>query len=231
MSTAIATNNALPSGDLLAAMNPKAATAADTAAAAQDRFMLLLVTQMKNQDPLNPMDNAQVTSQMAQLSTVTGVNKLNDTMKSLMQSVQGGQAMQAASLIGRSVLVPGSSLSLSEGKSAFGAELTQPVDSLQLTISDGAGNPVRVMNLGPQEPGTLTLGWDGSNSSGGTAPDGRYQLQLSGISAGQKVTVQPLSFAQVSSVSTGMGGVSLNLNASASGGRTAVSMADVRQIH
>ena len=73
MSTAN-TVNALPSGDLLAAMNPKSKTAASTTAEAQDRFMTLLVTQMKNQDPLNPLDNAQVTSQMAQLSTVTGVS-------------------------------------------------------------------------------------------------------------------------------------------------------------
>lgn len=229
MSTAN-TVNALPSGDLLAAMNPKSKTAASTTAEAQDRFMTLLVTQMKNQDPLNPLDNAQVTSQMAQLSTVTGVNKLNDTMQSLMQSVQGGQAMQAATMIGRSVLVPGSSLALSGGKAAFGAELTQPVDSLQLTISDTAGNPVRVMNLGAQEPGTLALKWDGSTGSGGTAPDGSYRFSLSGLRGGQKVAVQALNVAQVMSVSTAAAnagsGVSLNL----SGGRSAVSFADVRQI-
>ena len=69
----------------------------DSTQEAQDRFMTLLVTQMKNQDPLNPMDNAQVTSQMAQLSTVSGINKLNSTVESLMTSLQMGQSYQAVS--------------------------------------------------------------------------------------------------------------------------------------
>ena len=78
---------------------------------AQDRFMTLLVTQMKNQDPLNPMDNAQVTSQMAQLSTVTGIDKLNNTLESLIGSVQTGQSYQASSMIGHNVLVAGNQVS------------------------------------------------------------------------------------------------------------------------
>ncbi len=220
--------NALPSKDLLAAMNPAAGKAASETSAAQDRFMLLRVTQMKNQDPLNRLDNAQVTGQLAQLSTVNGVNKLNDTMQAMMQSVQGGQAMQAAALIGRQVLVPGSSLSLASGRASFGAELSEPVDALQLTISDAAGNPVRTMALGPQSTGTLSLHWDGSTGSGGHAADGRYQFQLSGLRGGKAVNVQPLSMAQVASVSTppGTGGVSLQL----SNGQSGVRLADVRQI-
>jgi len=74
-------------------MAPKKPTV-QSVADVQDRFMTLLVTQMKNQDPLNPMDNAQVTSQMAQLATVTGIDKLNDTMAALISSVQVGQSYQ-----------------------------------------------------------------------------------------------------------------------------------------
>ena len=99
------------SADLLAAMNPaSSATSTDSTAATQDRFMKLLVTQMKNQDPLNPLDNAQVTSQLAQLSTVTGIDKVNATLQSLMGSMQPSQSLQAAGMIGHSVLAPGAGL-------------------------------------------------------------------------------------------------------------------------
>src|SRR4051812_35941700 len=103
--------------DLMATMNAKPATTGDSGADSvqgqTDKFMTLLVTQLKNQDPLNPMDNAQLTSQLAQLQTVTGVNKLNETLNTLKASYQSSEAMQATSLIGHGVLVEGSKVSLS----------------------------------------------------------------------------------------------------------------------
>jgi len=111
------------SSSLLASMNPAAAATQSTAAAAQDTFMKLLVTQMKNQDPLNPLDNAQVTSQLAQLSTVTGIEKMNTTLQSLMGSYQSSQTLQAAGMIGHGVLVAGSSLNLTNGQAPFGIDL------------------------------------------------------------------------------------------------------------
>src|SRR3954466_13569648 len=105
-------NNVMPPS-VLAAMNPSAAaTDKSVATAAQDRFMKLLVTQLKNQDPLNPLDNAQVTSQLAQLSTVTGVNKLNTTLESLKASYQSSKALQATNLINHGVLAAGKDLTL-----------------------------------------------------------------------------------------------------------------------
>lgn len=102
-----------PSQALLDSVNGTSSSAKSSVDTAQDRFMTLLITQMKNQDPLNPMDNAQVTSQMAQLSTVTGINKLNSTVESLMSSMQSGQSYQAANMIGHNVLVPGTSVTTS----------------------------------------------------------------------------------------------------------------------
>lgn len=220
-----------PTGELLAAMNPRASGSASAtdSAAAQDRFMTLLVTQMKNQDPLNPLDNAQVTSQLAQLSTVTGIDKLNGTMQAMMASTQASQSLQAASMIGHGVLVPGTNLSLAGGKAVFGAELPSPADAVQVTISDGAGNPVRVLELGARPAGTLALAWDGKTQSGGSAPDGSYQVQVSATRGGQKLSAAALGFGEVISVSTGGSGssaVRLNL----SGGAGAVSINDVRQI-
>ncbi len=213
------------SNELLAAMNPKASATSD-ADAAQDRFMTLLVTQMKNQDPLNPLDNAQVTSQLAQLSTVTGIDKLNNTMQAMMASTQAAQSLQAASMIGHGVLVPGSSLTLSGGKAVFGAELSGPADAVQVTIADGAGNPVRVLDLGARPEGAVALAWDGKTASGATAPDGNYQIQVSAMRGGQKVGANALGFGEVISVSTGSGGARLNLTGTAN----PVSMNDVRQI-
>src|SRR5471030_266353 len=87
-------------------------SATDSVQADTDKFMTLLVTQLKNQDPMNPLDNAQITSQLAQLSTVTGVNKLNTTLESLKSSYQSSEAMQASSMIGHSVLVAGNYVDL-----------------------------------------------------------------------------------------------------------------------
>ncbi len=216
--------------DLLATMNPKAATAAGTAADAQNRFMTLLVTQMKNQDPLNPLDNAQVTSQLAQLSTVTGIDKLNETMKTMMQSAQASQSLQAAAMIGHGVLVPDGGLSLAGGKSVYGIELAGPADAVQVTISDSAGNPVRSIELGAQPQGALALAWDGRLASGAVAADGRYQLSVSAVRGGAAVSAQPLAFGEVLSVSTGSGGPRLNLGVGLGQGQGQVALSDVRQI-
>lgn len=214
------------SNDLLASMNPAAKAASGNVADAQNRFMTLLVTQMKNQDPLNPLDNAQVTSQLAQLSTVTGIDKLNQTMQAMVDSMSGAQSLQAANMIGHGVLVPGSGLALVGGKAVYGIELSGPTDKVQVTISDGAGNPVRTIDLGAKQAGTLALAWDGATQSGGAAPDGRYQVTVSALRGGQPVTAQPLAFGDVLSVSTGSGGAKLNLG----GGLSPASLADVRQI-
>ncbi len=218
-------SNTMPA-DVLAAMNPKAASASSAAADAQSRFMTLLVTQMKNQDPLNPLDNAEVTSQLAQLSTVTGIDKLNETMKSMMESSANAQALQAANMIGHGVLVSGSALTLSGSKSIYGVELSGPADSVQVTINDGAGNPVRTISLGPQQPGTLALAWDGSLASGGVAPDGNYQVTVNAVRGGASVSANALSFGEVVSVSTNASGARLNL----AGGKAPVALGDIRQI-
>ncbi len=229
----VATMQNVASNELLATMNTRSAGSASAtdANAAQDRFMTLLVTQMKNQDPLNPLANAQVTSQLAQLSTVTGIDKLNNTMQAMMAATQASQSLQAASMIGHGVLVPGTTLALNGGKAVFGAELAGPADAVQVTIADGAGNPVRVLDLGARPAGAIALAWDGKTASGAVAPDGSYQVQVSALRGGHAVTATALGFGEVISVSTGGGSASksapqLNL----SGPAGSVSMNDVRQI-
>jgi flagellar basal-body rod modification protein FlgD len=219
-------NNNVATDSLLATINPaKAATAADGTAAAQDRFMTLLVTQMKNQDPLNPLDNAQVTSQLAQLSTVTGIDKLNTTLEALKGSFQSNQSLQATGMIGHGVFTPGSSTTLTDGKALFGVDITSPADNVKVTIRDAAGKAVHIMDLGAKDTGTVSLQWDGATDGGAAAANGKYTVEVAATRAGEKTTASTLSFGEVSSVSTNAQGVKLNVS-----GVGAVDLADIRQI-
>ncbi|HRQ09334.1 MAG TPA: flagellar hook capping FlgD N-terminal domain-containing protein, partial [Nitrosomonas europaea] len=94
----------------------------------QDRFLKLLVTQMQNQDPLKPMDNAEVTSQMAQISTVSGIDKLNTTLEKLVADSDARRSFEAATMIGRGVLVPGTDMQLENQAAIGGFELAESVD-------------------------------------------------------------------------------------------------------
>lgn len=210
---------------LLDSVNGKKNTAKGSVDDAQDRFMTLLVTQMKNQDPLNPMDNAQVTSQMAQLSTVTGIDKLNNTLESLIGSVQTGQSYQASSMIGHNVLVSGNEVRTNGAGGYFGVDLPIGADKLTVTIKDSAGSTVRTMALGAQEAGTLPLSWDGFADDGSVAKAGSYKFDVTATTSGQSVAADGLSYAQVMSISNNASGIKLNLSNLAS-----VSTSDVKEI-
>ena len=189
----------------------KSASDASSVSATQDRFMTLLMTQMKNQDPLNPMDNAQITSQMAQLSTVGGIDKLNSTLKALSDSMAVGQSVSATSMIGHGVLVPGSSMNLAKGQSIGGVELTQPADSLNVTIQDAAGNIMRTLQLGAQKGGVVPFAWDGQTDAGTTAADGSYKFTVEAVLANTKMDANPLAFGMVNAVTPGAQGATLDV--------------------
>jgi flagellar basal-body rod modification protein FlgD len=236
--TTVTTNSATSINDLMSTMNAKPATSAsgdESVQASTDKFMTLLVTQLKNQDPLNPMDNAQLTSQLAQLQTVTGVNKLNTTLESLKSSYQSSEAMQATNLIGHGVLVDGSNVTLSGSKAIMGVELGSDVDSLKVVISDKNGKEVQTMDLGAQKAGVIPLAWDGVpdatnlDSSGKpvTLADGSYSFQVVATKGGDKTNdAKTLSFDSVASVTTNSAdGVKLNLP-----GKGVVTLADIKQV-
>ncbi len=200
------------SNSLLSAVNGTGSSGSTSAAQdTQDQFLKLLVTQMKNQDPLNPMDNAQVTSQMAQLSTVTGIEKLNTTLQTMSTALGAAQSLQAAGMIGRSVLAPGSSLALSSsGTASGGFALDQPVDSVVVTIKNSAGAVVHTATMGAQQAGNVLFQWDGATDSGGTAAPGTYTFEVSATQGGQKVSAQPLSLGSVYAVTLGSQGTTLD---------------------
>lgn len=213
------------SASLLASVNGAKNTDSDNIQDAQDRFMTLLVTQMKNQDPLKPMDNAQVTSQLAQLSTVTGIEKMNSTLESFMANMQSSQSLQMSNLIGHDVLVEGNELSFDGTGGYFGVELPASTDDLTITISDTAGNPIRKISLGNQQEGVLPLSWDGYGDDGSQVAAGDYRFTVSANISGQPAEATALSLTQVNSISTSGTGTTLNLSNS-----DAVTSADLKQI-
>jgi flagellar basal-body rod modification protein FlgD len=192
---------------------------------AQDRFLKLLVAQMRNQDPLNPLDNAQVTSQLAQISTVSGIDRLNATLQTLAAGFAANQGLQAAGMIGRGVLAPGSTLTMENGAAIGGVDLPQPVDRLIVTIRDGSGTALHSMDLGPMPEGVLAFQWDGVTDSGARAVDGKYSFSVSAQQGDRKVDPVTLSFGRVRSISPESGGVVLDVS-----GLGMIGLPEIRQI-
>lgn len=222
MSTAIA-SSAMSESVLasLGAVREKAASEG----AMQDRFLKLLVTQLRNQDPLNPMDNAQMTSQLAQISTVDGIERLNQTLQALMTNADNTQALQAAQLVGREVLVPGGGVTLTREGALAGVELAEPADRVTALIRDGSGIDIRTLDLGPLDAGTHTFYWDGVADSGARAANGAYTVTLKAQRGDTAPSAAALTPAKVLGVSRSGAGVSLDL-----GALGPIQLADVKRI-
>lgn len=196
---------------------------------AQHRFLTLLTTQMQNQDPMSPMENAEVTSQMAQINTVSGITKLQDTIETLSetlrQNVVAGQSAQAASLIGRQVLVPGSTMVLANGQATAAVDLPTGADKVTVEILDQSGSVVSTDELGVKAAGQFSLNWDGKDDHGNTMQDGAYRFRVTALQGGEQINASTMAYATVSSVKLGADGVKLDL-----GARGVVALADVSQI-
>ncbi|MDZ5457262.1 flagellar hook assembly protein FlgD [Azohydromonas lata] len=180
--------------------------------ATEDRFLTLLVAQMKNQDPLNPMDNAQVTSQLAQINTVSGLDKLNTTVAGLGSQFMQMQAVQAASLVNRNVVIEGNRLTegSASNKLAGSLDLANSADRVQVQILDGAGAVIDTVQLNAQKAGRVNFEW---TQPSGVAAGQTFKVTASAGS--NAVTATPLTTDTVTAVSTS--GQSLQLRLSHSG--------------
>lgn len=221
MSALDAINNTSAAGASNAATNAVKSKTEDP----QDRFLKLLVTQMKNQDPLNPLDNAQVTSQIAQISTVNGIERLNVAIQGMGDNMLAAQSMQASAMIGRGVLAEGDRMELTNGGAIAGIELAGPADKVIVSIYSASGERVEALDLGRQEAGLGTFAWDGRPDGTTQLADGAYKFKVEAFRMdGTKVDVTTLGYGRVQSVSLD-GGVTLN---TATLG--AIPVANVRQI-
>jgi flagellar basal-body rod modification protein FlgD len=212
-----------------------AATAASSGnnvsqADSEQRFLKLLVTQLNNQDPLNPMENAELTSQLAQMSTVSGIEKLNSTLSGLVSQTGSNQVLQAASLIGYNVLSPVNQIATTAPKDGeepatvpFAVQLPGTAGDVQVKIVDAAGRTVRTLELGSLAEGVNPVTWDGKADDGSTVPAGNYSFSVVATNDGTAVEATALTFAQVAAVKQGTHGVTLEL----ANGRS-ISLDDVR---
>lgn len=171
-------------------------------------FLKMLTVQLQNQDPLNPMDNAQMTSQLAQLNTVDGINRLNTTMNSLMTQMQAANFMNLSGSVGKTVLASGRDVYYTGQPISMAAKLNDAVASLTATISDSTGQILDTLDLGPASGGVVDFIWDGRDSQGNAVATGAYRLQVTAKDLQGKELVPPTYVsAQVASV--GMEGTDL----------------------
>lgn len=168
----------------------------------QATFLKLLVTQLQNQDPTSPVDSSQMTSQLAQINTVSGIAQLNTSLTSLSTQLAAGQQTQAALLIGTNVLAPGNAVAVKSGAaSPFGVSLSSDVSNLTITVKNSSGAVVNTINAGQQSAGTVPFNWTPTDAAGNALPDGKYTVsaQYTG-SDGKTYAPTVLAAAQVQSV-------------------------------
>ena len=128
-------------------------SAATTAEAAQDRFLKLLVAQLNNQDPMNPMDNAEMTTQMAQINTVTGIQQVNETLKSMAAQFTALQVLQGSNMVGHDVLFAGNTMSLKDGTAQGSFDLAARAESVKVEVMSPGGQVLETLNLGALDGG------------------------------------------------------------------------------
>ncbi len=147
-------------------------------------FMQLLVTQLKNQDPLNPQDSSQFVNQLAQLSQVEQTYNINTNLQNLLASQNNGNTLSSVSFIGKSVTAQGSQVALTSGTPAtLGFTLPSAASQLTVQILDGSGKTVRTLTQGATPAGSGSIVWDGQNDTGQTLPSGNYSFAVSGTDA------------------------------------------------
>lgn len=185
-----------------------ARTQASATVDGQERFLKLLVAQMQNQDPLNPMDNAQMTSQMAQINTVSGIQQLNETLKGMASQFSSMQSMQGASLIGRDALVEGDSISFDGSVGRGALELKGEAQQVYVDIFGKNGELIDTIDMGTRGAGTHAFEWDAGTVD--VSKVGRFGVRAS--RGGDAVTAIALARLPVRSVGMGAGGMSLNLD-------------------
>ncbi|MCG8325135.1 MAG: flagellar hook assembly protein FlgD [Thiotrichales bacterium] len=194
----------------------------------QSEFLDLMLTQLKHQDPLNPMESGEFLGQLAQFGTVNGITELQSSFSDLAASLQSSQALQASTLVGRDVLVPGNIVSLAEDGSVDAAvELDASVEQLLVQIQDPAGQVVDQLNFGPQGSGVFNFRWDGLDANGNPAVPGNYVIRAVGISGDTEIAQSTLVEARVESVTLAKGGQGPLLNLENIG---VVSLNDVTEV-
>ncbi|MDX1811790.1 MAG: flagellar hook assembly protein FlgD [Gammaproteobacteria bacterium] len=224
----ISKNN--PLIDQLGIQQKQAEDAKKKSSLGQEDFLKLMVAQLQNQSPLKPQENGEFLGQMAQFSTVSGLQDMKSTLDSLSTSLVSNQALQASSMVGRYVRVPSDSGVLPEGEGDrfFGAvDLQQSVPDLKFEILGPAGDVVKTIGMGTQQEGSVQFAWDGIGNDGNPVPPGEYKIRASATMDGKLTSLDTEIVAPVESVTLGRAGEQMKLNISGVGAR---SMDQIKEI-
>lgn len=210
----MAVENDVSSTFLNKLQNPTATTTQSSSnALGKDAFLQLLVTQMKNQNPLDPQDNTQFVAQLAQFSSLESMQNLTKTVDTIAANYQSSQALQASSLVGRSVVVNAGSTTVDTTKGMTGTVVV-PSSSPTTTVKiyDSAMNVVKTVDLGSKSAGNASFSWDGTNEAGETLATGNYSFVATGSLDGKATGLTTYLPATVNSVTTGVNGAEMTLN-------------------
>jgi len=179
----------------------------------QEDFLTLMITQFRNQDPFEPMDNGEFLGQLAQFSTVSGIDSLNGSFSGLAGALRDEQALQAANLVGRTVLA-NTDVGYFDGAAPMGGavDLGSAATSVQIDITDASGQLIRSIDLGEQAPGTVRFDWDGRNADGDQLDAGHYQISARVIRGSNVESAPTFIRANIESVTLGQFGGAMTLN-------------------
>lgn len=193
----------------------------------QDEFLKLMMAQLEHQDPMKPMDNGEFLGQMAQFSTVTGIEEMQKSLDNLATSFSSGQTLESTQLVGHEVLIESSAMPLNESDSTGGSfELSAASGEVNLDITDSAGKVIRQISMGEFSSGRHSFSWDGLDASGNRAPAGSYTASISAQQGEEFVAATVLTPRVIDSVEFGSGSeTTLNTTEGES-----ISMAEIRQI-
>lgn len=195
----------------------------------QEDFFALLTEQLANQDPTKPVDNDQMVSQMTSFTISEGITDLNSKFDQFATSMTSNQALQASSLIGQQVLLPGEVGYLNNGGDGLSGVVIndKTTQNLEITIESEIGEVIKTINAGTQGAGNIEFNWDGTDNNGNLLPPGNYVVKAQGSQFGDSTTLPTAINRHVDSVSLagGSNGVILNLD-----GEASVSLSDVIQI-
>lgn len=203
-----------PIGDLetLGLTPPRASDADEPGRLGQEEFLRLMIAQLENQDPTKPLESGEFLGQLAQFGTVSGLGDLKTSFEGLARSLVSNQALQAAGLVGRSVLARSGEAYLPPGGGATGAvELPVSSADVRVQLLDAGGQLVKEVNLGPQPAGLVRFSWAGDNDAGAAMPSGRYRIVAQYLDDGKMQTGESLIDGTVESVRLGPDGLGIQL--------------------
>jgi flagellar basal-body rod modification protein FlgD len=200
-----------------------------TSALGEGTFLKLMVTELQNQDPTKPVDSQSFLAQLAQFSSVSGIQSLQKTVTGLAGSLTTSQSLQAASLVGHNVLVPAKQAALSASGQLSGAvDVSKASQQVVVGVYGANGQLVKQIDLGAQAAGLAGFTWDGTDMNGTPMPAGTYAIRAEAMVDGKAQGMDTLASTRVNSVTLGSNGGSITLGLADGIGN--VDLSKVRQI-